>query len=148
MDIKDASGRVLASVPSNTMVGAPLAWADLYNADLRDADLRGANLRGANLRDSDLTGADLHYATLIDSDLTGANLTGANLSKADLSGANLTYVKLSHDAVFSLFRGMAPYSNYIWLVGGNPDKWFGCNRLAVGSLQEIQALQKLYAWSD
>ena len=52
-----------------TLVGADLRWADLWQADLR-----GANLQGADLGCADLIKADLEGANLAGVCFTGANL--------------------------------------------------------------------------
>jgi hypothetical protein len=53
------NGRLLATVPAETLDGA-----DLRGAYLRRAELAGANLRGANLYKADLSGANLASADL------------------------------------------------------------------------------------
>ncbi len=110
----------LVKLDDETLVGAPLEWANLSKANLKGAklngadlheailietnlieaklsgaNLSGADLRGANLRGANLHGADLRRAKLQKAILKGADLREADLSRADLSGANLRGADLS-----------------------------------------------------
>jgi uncharacterized protein YjbI with pentapeptide repeats len=86
------SRRVLRRVDADTLAGANLSGARLWDADLSGQDLRGANLAGARLMRADLRGAnfqgaELRYANLSEADLRGANLGGARLREARLDQA-------------------------------------------------------------
>jgi hypothetical protein len=73
IEIKDAHGRVLATVDADSLVGADLSHRDLRGANLSGCDLRGAHFISANLENADLRGA------LLTQSFPGANLRGTLL---------------------------------------------------------------------
>ncbi|WP_461004687.1 pentapeptide repeat-containing protein [Trueperella pyogenes] len=115
----------------DTLQGANLRGANLWDANLRGANLWDANLRGANLRGANLRGANLRGANL-----RGANLRGANLWDANLRGANL---QGNTSGSILQIAGLHPYSA---VLTPTPKGWtlrVGCWRGTPATLRELAA---------